>query len=238
MVSLASGKKQQLKQRFVPCSVPYCEVHDLQPGFSMLVGYPGGDFEGDVQLLAYGSKDSIFSSFCTNGPQAKIESTGELMTLSTVIKHVLQKDMPFSFEDYPVTIAGEVHGNRVFLITPREWRADDAEICENGTLAGPYRIHGGIDAIKAVADGDRPEKMAVVTGVTQIPYAQFMVLIRNNAFGEIAVDDDLIFQTATPEEKWARAMAIHTGGTPLMLPIPYCPYGKGHDGILHPKWPN
>lgn len=231
-------KKRVLQGNFAAVTPIKPQTHTLQPGHSMLVGYPGSDFEGDVHLLAYGAKDSIFTSICTNGPQAKVESSGELLTLSLAIKLVLQKTMPFSFEDLPVTVGGETHEKSIFIVTPREWRQDNEEMCDHGMLAGPFRIHGGVGALKAIADGDRPEKMALVGGLTQMTYSLFTTHIRNNVFGEIAANDDLIFQTGTPEDKWNKAMALHTGGRPLSLPIPYQSHGKGPDGVLHPKWPN
>lgn len=195
-----------------------CIPHELEPGNSMLVSYPGSSLGRSVFMLAHISQDE-YMAFQVNGPRHT--------TLRDVMKETIDRDIAAE-EDMPVFHGGAMEKSRMFIITPHDWHPEWPII-----PAGPYAVHATLNALHAIADGDRPDRMAMVSGYVQGQYTDFVNALQDNMLGEIAADDDLIFRPYDTETKWARAMYLHTGGKSLTIPSFY----QGHSLVDLPDQP-
>lgn len=102
--------------------------------------------------------------------------------------------------DTPVMSGGPVETARGFVLHTNDFSQEDTiKIDEE------FSVTGTIDALKAIAGGDGPEKMLFILGYAGWSAGQLDEEIQQNAWLVTDADPDLIFQ-APPEEKWTEGV--------------------------------
>lgn len=186
------------------------ETHYLQPGRSMLVGYPDTEHANKVFLVTQISAEE-------GGGVILLQTNGETkdMTLSGVVKNVIKKDIGIA-DDHRILKGGKNNAAQIMLVTQNNWfeSSDSVDM-------GVCRLHYRIDALKQIAKGNMPEKIAVFLGITGFAYDEFMTRLQNNEFGEIAFQEDMVFGEGPTENQWQQAMNIHTRGQHGALFVPH-----------------
>lgn len=192
-------------------SINDLSIHEIEAGNSMLLGYPGSPFGKGVFLLAdVNHQAGQIRGFQVNG----LPHTD----LAAVIKNTMGIHLEPGL-NRTVFSGGENEEAVMRMITPYHWR-DDLPSIE----AGPYRIHGSMSALKAIAEGDMPERILPVIGCMNGPIQLLATALQKNLLGEFTADDDLVFGEATQAEKWRQALQLHTGGhdniyVPMTVPV-------------------
>lgn len=110
----------------------------------------------------------------------------------------------------PVMSGGPVEAARGFIL-------HSGDFIQNDTVAidGRFGVTGTIDALKAVATGQGPEKMLFILGYAGWSPGQLDREIQDNAWLVADADPELIF-SEDPERKWDRAVKA-LGIDPAML---------------------
>ncbi|MCB9988136.1 MAG: YqgE/AlgH family protein [Rhodospirillales bacterium] len=137
-----------------------------------------------------------------------INNTLEGMTLDILLK---QFDIQLEDEaDIPVLEGGPVETARGFILHSPDFNLDDTVKVDER-----LSVTGTIDALRAVAKGDGPQKMLFILGYAGWGAGQLDQEIQQNAWLTADADCDLIFLTS-PEEKWEAAVSM-LGIDPAML---------------------
>ncbi len=184
------------------------KIHELEPGNSTLLGYPNSVYGHSVFLLTSLSVESKdFTALQINGNMCA--------RLSAIGKDQLGMDIAPE-DDLPVFTGGPIAGNQMFILTPHDWHPEMSE-----WVAGPYRIHNQLPALRALMTGDRPERVRLFCGMFGGEIGEFEAALQDNQIGEITTPEDILFGNYEPETQWLRAMHLHTGGGALCIPVPY-----------------
>lgn len=102
--------------------------------------------------------------------------------------------------DAPVMSGGPVETARGFVLHSNDFKqADTIKIDDN------FSVTGTIDALKAIASGNGPEKMLFILGYAGWSPGQLDQEMQQNAWLVADPDPDLIF-TSSADEKWAEAI--------------------------------
>lgn len=112
----------------------------------------------------------------------------------------------------PVMEGGPVEKGRGFILHSSEFAQN-----ETVKLNDAFSVTGTMDAMKAVADGQGPEKMLFMLGYAGWTAGQLDQEIQQNAWLVAEPDQDLIF-AAAPEDKWDKAVG-KLGFDPSMLSV-------------------
>lgn len=102
--------------------------------------------------------------------------------------------------DAPVMSGGPVETARGFVLHTNDFSQNDTIKIDDD-----FSVTGTIDALKAIANGDGPEKMLFILGYAGWSAGQLDSEIQQNAWLVVDPDHELIFKS-TPEEKWTKAM--------------------------------
>lgn len=184
-------------------------THNLQPGRSMLVGYPGTEHANKVFITAQIQSDDGGGVILpqTNGDVQK-------MGLNDVVKAVTQKDMREPRETRVIR-GGTFKDSHVILLTSQDWHTEvssvDMHVC---------RLHNNAATLNHIAGGDMPEKLALFIGMTAFPHDEFFERLHGNEFGVIEFREDMVFGESPRERQWEEAMDIHTMGRTSKFYIP------------------
>ncbi len=174
-------------------------IHELQPGISMFVSYPGSPLGQNVFLL---TSFDIAQNAAT-GVQINCPSQ---LTLNQAIQQFTGKEKALA-KDVPILQGGSCEPKTLFMITSREWHPEWAKY-----ECGPYIIHDHQIALQALADGDVPEKILPALGYLGDKYSELQKALQTNYMGAFAATDEMLFKHYSPDSKWKRAMYLHTQG--------------------------
>lgn len=112
--------------------------------------------------------------------------------------------------DTVVMSGGPVETARGFVLHSNDFRQEDTIKIDD-----EFSVTGTIDALKAIASGNGPNKMLFILGYAGWSSGQLDQEIQQNAWLIADPDPDLIFK-ASPEEKWVKAIK-KLGVDPAML---------------------
>ncbi len=102
--------------------------------------------------------------------------------------------------DLPVLNGGPVEASRGFLLHSNDFKQEDTVPVDED-----FSVTGTTDALKAVAQGDGPEKALFILGYAGWTPGQLEQEIQQNAWLVVDPDPALIFESKA-EEKWERGM--------------------------------
>lgn len=204
MSDISLPKTPNLTERFADISD--LAIHNLEPGNSLMFGYPESDYGQRVFLLTgiYPDQNGA-TAFAVNGAPC----TSLSMLVASEYKMLIKPE-----RDLPVFYGGDANSNQVFILTPYAWEPE----IEGSIEIGPYRIHTSPKALIAILEDNRPDHLRILRGQMAMHCSTLCDSIRDNSLGEIAASDDLVFSDDLDIAKWMRAMKIHTGGQPLHIP--------------------
>ncbi|PJB69611.1 MAG: hypothetical protein CO093_10035 [Alphaproteobacteria bacterium CG_4_9_14_3_um_filter_47_13] len=100
----------------------------------------------------------------------------------------------------PVMSGGPVETARGFVLHSNDFEQEDTIRIDDD-----FSVTGTIDALKAIAEGQAPQKMLFILGYAGWGAGQLDDEIQQNAWLVSEPDSDLIFM-ASPEEKWSKAI--------------------------------
>lgn len=112
--------------------------------------------------------------------------------------------------DIPIMSGGPVETARGFIL--HEGLFAETESLE---IKSNIYVTGTIDALKAIAQGQGPEKMLFILGYAGWGAGQLDKEMQQNSWLVVDADSDVIFKSA-PEERWERAIK-KIGIDPAML---------------------
>lgn len=115
-----------------------------------------------------------------------------------------------AIKDLPVMEGGPVEKGRGFILHSSEFQQK-----ETVTLNDSFSVTGTMDAMRAVAQGQGPDKMLFMLGYAGWNPGQLDQEVQDNAWLVAEPDQDLVF-AALPEEKWQKAVG-KLGVDPAML---------------------
>lgn len=102
--------------------------------------------------------------------------------------------------DVPVMSGGPIENARGFLLHTNDFHQQGSV-----PVSSELSVTGTIDALKAVAAGDHPEKMIFVLGYAGWTEGQLDLELQDNVWLVSEADETLIFSTPS-DEKWTSAM--------------------------------
>lgn len=114
----------------------------------------------------------------------------------------LESDIKVNFEKLalPVMCGGPVESARGFLLHSSDFIRD-----ETMQVDAAYGVTGTLDAIKDVANGQRPHDMMFILGYAGWDEGQLDLEIQENAWLVVDPDPELVFG-GNPKEKWHKAL--------------------------------
>lgn len=102
--------------------------------------------------------------------------------------------------DIPVMSGGPIESSRGFLLHTSDFQKKDS-VAVSPTLS----VTGTIDALRAVAQGEHPEKMIFILGYAGWDEGQLDEELQENVWLVSDADEGLIFTTPA-ERKWSRGL--------------------------------
>lgn len=130
--------------------------------------------------------------------------------LSQLLEQLNIKQQDANIPDAPVMSGGPVETARGFVLHSNDFKQPDTIKIDDH-----FSVTGTIDALRAIASGNGPEKMLFILGYAGWSPGQLDQELQQNAWLVADPDPELIF-VSSPEEKWAAA--IHKLGVdPGML---------------------
>ncbi len=130
--------------------------------------------------------------------------------LSQLLKQLNITPEETKARDSAVMSGGPVETARGFVL-----HSNDFEQSDTIKIDEDFYVTGTIDALKAIAGGDGPDKMLFILGYAGWSKGQLDQEMQQNAWLVTDPDPDLIF-AAPPEEKWTKAIQ-KLGIDPAML---------------------
>ena len=103
-------------------------------------------------------------------------------------------------DDVPVMSGGPVETARGFILHKGQFRKVDSL-----EIKGDIYVTGTVEALKAVAQGQGPEKMLFILGYSGWTAGQLDAEMKQNSWLVADADPEVIF-SAEPEDRWDRAI--------------------------------
>lgn len=119
--------------------------------------------------------------------------------LSELLEQLEVKDSE-TVDNVPVMSGGPVETARGFILHGNDFKQEDTI-----EIDGKYSVTGTIDALKAVAGGDGPDKMLFILGYAGWSAGQLDEELQQNTWLVTDADEDIIFDSS-PDDKWNTAI--------------------------------